>query len=394
MLFITKHQARRFLLLKHGLLGEYIFEGKQGVIDYIRQTGCIQFDPIDICGKNAELTLQSRVKNFSKNMLYELLYEDRVLLDYPDKNTAIILAEDWPFFARNRNWVRKRAEQYPELKVLLEKTIEIVKEKGVVCSDDVEVDSDFQWRAHVVWSNGKKLSSSLLEQLYGSGDLIIHHKKGTRKYYDLTEKYIPQRIWKLPDPFIDEKDYLKWRVLRFIGAVGLLWNRPSDALPPMKADLRNKIFSELCKEGCIIPITVEGIKHTMYCLAGDMPIMEKAIGNGLFKTRCEFIAPLDCFIWDRKIIQTLFDFDYTWEIYTPVKKRKYGHYVLPILMGERFIGRIEAIVEKEIRTLVVKNLWYEEDVTQTKEIHQAVEECLSRFSAFNDCDAWRIEPVK
>lgn len=58
-------------------------------------------------------------------------------------------------------------------------------------------------------------------------------------------------------------------------------------------------------------------------------------------------------------------FEYKWEIYTPVVKRKYGHYVLPILMGERFIGRIEAIVEKETKTLVVKNIWYEEDVEPT-----------------------------
>ena len=99
MMSITNSQARQFLLLKHGLIGEYKFVGKQGVIDFIRQTGCIQYDPIDICGRNSELTLQSRVKGFTKEMLYNLLYEDRLLLDYPDKNTAIILTEDWPYFS-------------------------------------------------------------------------------------------------------------------------------------------------------------------------------------------------------------------------------------------------------------------------------------------------------
>ncbi len=65
---LTNEQARNFLLLKHGLIGEYKFIGKQGVCDFIRQAGCIQFDPIDVCGKNPELTLQSRIRGFTKEI--------------------------------------------------------------------------------------------------------------------------------------------------------------------------------------------------------------------------------------------------------------------------------------------------------------------------------------
>ena len=90
MIKLTNRQARQFLLLKHGLLGEHKFTGKQGALDFIRQAGCIQFDPVDMCGKNAELTLQSRVKKFKKEMLYDLLYKDRALFDYPDKQLSII----------------------------------------------------------------------------------------------------------------------------------------------------------------------------------------------------------------------------------------------------------------------------------------------------------------
>ena len=92
---LTKQQARQFMLLKHGLIGERKFIGKDGVLAFVRQAGCIQFDPIDVCGKNAELVLQSRVKGFTKKMLYELLYEDRKLIDYFDKNLAIMAFEDW-----------------------------------------------------------------------------------------------------------------------------------------------------------------------------------------------------------------------------------------------------------------------------------------------------------
>ena len=87
---LTLDEAKRFILYKQGLLGEHRFSGKEGVLDFVRQAGCIQFDPIDVCGKNAELVLQSRVSGFTKKMLYELLYEDRKLLDNWDKNLSII----------------------------------------------------------------------------------------------------------------------------------------------------------------------------------------------------------------------------------------------------------------------------------------------------------------
>ncbi|MBQ4608203.1 MAG: winged helix DNA-binding domain-containing protein, partial [Clostridia bacterium] len=102
MMEISLRQARRFLLAHHGLLGGYRFSGKAGAVSYVRQAGCIQFDPVDVCGRNAELTLQSRVRGFSREMLSSLLYEDRLLVDYPDKQLAIIPVEDWPYFARYR----------------------------------------------------------------------------------------------------------------------------------------------------------------------------------------------------------------------------------------------------------------------------------------------------
>ena len=71
MVTMTKDQAKRFILSKQGLLGKYRFVGKQGAYQYIRQAGCIQYDTVDVCGKNAELTLQSRVRGFTRKMLME-----------------------------------------------------------------------------------------------------------------------------------------------------------------------------------------------------------------------------------------------------------------------------------------------------------------------------------
>ena len=81
MLAVTLDQARQFILLRQGLLGEHRFIGKNGAYQYVRQAGCIQFDPVDVCGRNAELTLQSRVKGITRKTLSDLLYRDRLLVD-------------------------------------------------------------------------------------------------------------------------------------------------------------------------------------------------------------------------------------------------------------------------------------------------------------------------
>ena len=130
---------------------------------------------------------------------------------------------------------------------------------------------------------------------------------------------------------------------------------------------------------------MDGIKNCLYCNAGDLSLVERVLGEEKYKSRCEFLAPLDCFLWDRNLIKELFGFDYRWEIYTPAKKRKYGFYVLPVLYGDRFVGRIEAVAEKKTGVLTVKNIWFEEGIKQTKKLASEMERCVKRFAKFNDC---------
>ncbi|MGG2055356.1 crosslink repair DNA glycosylase YcaQ family protein [Lysinibacillus pakistanensis] len=388
MIQLTNRQARQFLLLKHGLLDEYKFSGKQGVLDFARQVGCIQYDPIDVCGKNAELVLQSRIKGFTKGMLADLLYEDRSLVDYPDKNLAIIPVEDWPYFERYRQAARQHAERYPEMEALTVQVRAHIQNQGALCSDDLKLDGDFSWQSAIHWSSGNNSSRSVLEQMYSTGELIIHHKKGTRKYYDIAKKYIQPNLLNASEPLVDELEHHKWRVLRRIGSVGLLWNRASDAwlnIWGLKAAQRKEVFRQLLHEARIVAVAVEQMKDMLYCLAEDLPLIEAVLQNQEPKLRCELIAPLDNFIWDRKLINELFDFDYTWEIYTPAIKRKFGYYVLPLLYGESFIGRAEIIAERKTETLVVKNIWYENGVKQTAQFRTALNSCFQRFALFNGC---------
>lgn len=394
MIQLTNRQARQFLLLKHGLLGEYRFTGKQGVLDFVRQVGCIQYDPIDVCGKNAELVLQPRIQGFTKSILDELLYQDRLLVDYPDKIMAIISARDWPYFERYREAARQHAMRYPEMEALTEQVRTHIQHHGAISSDGLKLEGNFSWQSAIHWSSGNNATRSVLEQMYSTGELIIHHKKGTRKYYDFAEKYIHPDLLNAPEPLKDELEHQKWRILRRIGAVGLLWNRASDAwlnIWGLKAKQRNEVFRQLLDEARIVAVAVESLKDMLYCRAEDLPLIEAVLQDPVPKRRCELIAPLDNLMWDRKLISELFGFDYIWEIYTPPSKRKFGYYVLPLLYGESFIGRAEIIAERKTGRLVVKNIWYENGIKPTKPLQRAVEHCFQNFALFNGCETISIE---
>ncbi len=394
MITITKQQAARFILAVQGLIGPYRFTGKIGAYDYVRRAGCIQFDPVDVCGKNAELTLQSRVKGFTKSMLGELLYEDRKLVDYVDKELSIWPAEDWPYFAVFRERGRQLGDTFEGLQELKEEALAYIKEHGPVCSDTLPIEGEIYWHSSMHWSgNWHKKSPaarSVLEQLYTEGELVIHHKNGSRKYYDLAEKYLPAGILKADDPCKDEFERISWRVLRRIGAVGLLWDKSSAAFLgiDLKADMRKQVLAKLLADNKIAAAAVEGIKVPFYYRTEDEELMREILdGSADLKPRMSFIAPLDPLMWDKALIQALWGFTYSWEIYTPAVKRKYGYYTLPIIYGDRFVGRIEAVPDRKEGILRVKGLWWEQGVRQTKALRSALERALRDFAKFNDCKA-------
>jgi uncharacterized protein YcaQ len=253
----------------------------------------------------------------------------------------------------------------------------------------MKLDGDSYWQSAIHWSAGNNLTRSALEQMYSSGKLIIHHKNGTRKYYDLAENHIPAKVLNAPEPLPKEFDHQKWRLLRRIGAVGLIWNRPSDAwlnIWGLDNKIRDIIFRTLCEDGAITALSVEGFNDPLYCRSDDIPLIETVLKNPKPKPRCELIAPLDPLLWDRKLIKKLFNFEYSWEIYTPPQKRKFGVYVLPLLFGEQFAGRIEAVCDRKTKTLLVKNIWYEDGIKPSKALQTAADNCLKRFAKFNECD--------
>ena len=131
---------------------------------------------------------------------------------------------------------------------------------------------------------------------------------------------------------------------------------------------------------------VEGIKAPFYYRIEDETLMQEILaGRADLKPRMSLIAPLDPLLWDKALILALWDFRYSWEIYTPAVKRKYGYYTLPILYGDRFVGRIEAIPDRKEGVLQVKGLWWEPGIRRTKTMNAALEKTLRGFAKFNDC---------
>ncbi len=220
--------------------------------------------------------------------------------------------------------------------------------------------------------------------MYESGELIIFNRVGTRKIYDFSSNYIPENILNAPDPNKKDSEFIKWLVFRRISSVGLLWNRSGDAwlgFREIGKTKRSQAIKQLINENKITKINIEGIETPFYIRSDNMPLLNQIKDSKIADNRIKFIAPLDNLIWDRRLIKKLFNFDYVWEVYKPVKDRQFGYYVLPVLHNDKFIARFEPEFNKKKKELIIKNWWWEPDVNKNDCINP-VKECLNDFMEY------------
>ncbi|WP_432664298.1 crosslink repair DNA glycosylase YcaQ family protein [Wukongibacter baidiensis] len=377
-MMITKDQARLFLLKHQELLNPRKLLGKQGILEYIKKVGCIQFDPLNMVGYNPYLVLQSRVKNFKSESLTELLYSDRKLLDGWDKNMSIYSIDDWPYFSRFRERSCKRyGDESKPINQILSQVRKELRERGPLSSIDLKFDTKVDW----AWAP-TRASRAALESMYYWGELIIHSKVGTRKIYDFTEKYLQEELFSMPDPNVTMEEYFEWNMKRRIGAVGLLWGRASDAflgIRDMKSKERAEAIMVLEKRGELLQVEVEDIKYPIYIRSEESALLDQVIEGIDFEPEASFIAPLDNLLWDRKLIKEIFDFEYIWEVYKPIDKREFGYYVLPVLYGDRFVARFEPRFNRKTGKLELINWWWESDVVVTAQMKKALNKCFEHF---------------
>ncbi len=383
LLTLTKSEARRFILAHQNLLPPRSLQGKEALLDFVRRVGCIQYDPVNVVGCNPDLVLQSRVGAYRPQLLEGLLYQERLLWDGFDKVQSIYLAEDWPYFSRRRAANRENHwfphDQAVNLQPLI---LETMRKDGPLCSLDLELKEKISG----FWGVPIRAERAALENLYNMGEIGIHHRVGTRRYFDLIERLLPQEILTAPDPHDSLEEYHDWHILRRVGAAGLAHAGGAEywlGILEMKSPERRASLIRLVRKGELIPIAVEGVTRSpLFMRARDRDLLETTRHDPACDPRAAFIAPLDNLIWQRDLINWLFDFDYVWEVYKPAHKREYGHYVLPVLYGERFVARCEPVLDRKANRLVIRNWWWEEDAPQDTPLMVAMEKCLLAFAEY------------
>ncbi len=386
---IFKEEMRKFLVIYQGLCTTQPFVGKEGILNFFKRVGCIQFDPLNVVGRNPDLVLQSRINNYSNELLNDMLYKDRSLIDGWDKMMAIYLTGDWPYFRRLR--IEKQSEierilvHRNSIEALdhIDEINEFITKNGAVLASKIDVGSTKKGR----WGHGK-LSSAAMDYMYNIGIIGISEKKNNQKVYDLIERLLPIDIIDRKDPFDNDNDYYKWCIKRRIGSIGIYWERDGGGwIGYSIADkvLRKRVLLQLLEEGEILPVEVEGLeKESFYIRKEDISLLNHMDEH--FEKKVSFLAPLDNLLWDRKLVKDIFDFEYSWEVYIPVEKRKYGYYVLPVLYGDNIIARFEPDVHRGNDPLNIKNWWWEDGYKPTASTVDKIMEAFTKFCKYLGTD--------
>jgi len=335
------------------------------------------------------LVLQSRVRDFQPEMLQELLYTDRKLIDGWDKMMSIYSVEDWPYFRRYREAARQKlgAASRPAASIL-DQVRQDIADRGPVSSIDLDYDETVNWS----WAP-TRLARAALESMYFWGELIIDHKVNTRKVYDFASRHLPAGLLDAPDPNASRAEFYDWYLLRRIGGIGLLWNKAGDAwlgINELNSKERNASIQRLLEREALIEVTVAGIKVPFYLRTQDQSQLNEVLDTKPPAPRFAFLAPLDNLLWERRMIHELFEFDYRWEVYKPAPERKYGYYVLPVLYGDRFVARFEPGRDKKNGALIIKDWWWEPGVRPTKKMGADLQICFQQFRRFLKADRLEI----
>ena len=373
---VSKEAARRFLISRQGFLQGK--RGKNGTLEVIKRLECVQTDPINVVHRNHHLVLHSRVVDYKLAYLEELLYKDRRVFEYWCNEKSIIPVEDFPYFRyRMQNPSQFHSPFY-----------EGIKAKGKELKDAVshvlsEIRKHGPLSAREFKQKGKikgKVATRVLNLLWDRGDLMIHHVEGNRRYYDLTEHVLPPNILEMEPP--SREEHKQFMVQKYIRAYGLIDTRNwRFGWLPLKAPQRKTTVKEMVENNKLCPVKIEGVKHVYYVLKEHLSLLENS--DTSISEKVHFIAPLDNLIWNRRMISEIFDFNYAWEVYKVPEKRVYGYYVMPLLYGTRFIGRLDPKLDRKNKKMIIKSLLFEEKDFD-KDFISELAETLQRFLKFHD----------
>lgn len=398
---LDRAAVRRYLLGSQSLL-EWSFPKKtklpslETVESLIDKLECVQLDPVSVVERNQHLVLGARIPGYKPEQLHTLL-EHGHIFEYWANAMCAIPVKDYPIFKPIRelryNHLKKDLET---MKDIVGSVLTRLENDGPLPSRVFKSDA----KVHGYWDNlapKTKETSHALNLLLDAGLIRVVKREANERYFGITELTLPKAT--LEDAKqIETAAAVEALIDKYIRAYRVV--DPRDARfgwLKLSAKDRQAEVEKRVKKGALIPIEIDGVKQSYYILAEDIDLVitfslkeAKPIKNTL-----NFLPPLDNLLWSRQRIQTFFDFDYKWEIYTPQAKRLYGPYAMPILYRDQLIGRMDPILDRKTNQLIIRLLHFEPETRWTGVLKKSLDKSINAFAQFHgvkDAVIQKIEP--
>ncbi len=357
---VTAEAARRFLVARQLLApARSVSGGPDAVLEVFRRLGSVQFDPIAVAGRSHDLVLHARVADYEPTWC-DQLYERRQIFEAYNKGLSFVPTSEFPWF---RAMVSKDtpARTLAENADAADRVLEAIRTQGPMSALDFE-------REHGTTTDwfGMPINAvkAVLEAYTFTGVLGLARRDGTRRYYDLLERLLPAEVLAREVPLGEQlrhKMLSRYRAHGFLGASaggdvfsGLGPAKPDEGRPDLPG--RTALREQLIAQGEIVPVEVEGIRGHRFVLREEVGLLD---APPLPPPSVALLSPFDPLVWDRKLLSSLFDFEYVWELFHPPAKRRWGWYVLPIVFGDSLVGRIEPRIQRDEGRVEVLNVWWE-----------------------------------
>src|ERR1035437_8937316 len=268
---ISLSEARRFLTIRHLLAPPRALPASpESVLAVVDRLGSLQFDPLNVAGRNHDLMLQARIAGYRRELTEELLYGRRLLFEAYNKALNLLPTSELPYYRITwQNGADGRAGQLVrEQAKLAEKVLAEITADGPKCSGDFEREAAIEW-----WWGPTTAVRAVLEALSVAGRLGLARREGNRRYYDLTERLFPADLLATRIP---EREQMRHKLLsRYrghgllgAGGSGELW--PGTGTAASRAELRH----ELLDRGQIVPVDVEGVRGERFIVADELPLLD------------------------------------------------------------------------------------------------------------------------
>ena len=335
MITLPPAKARR-LLVAHLGLARTLGRGVRGTRAVLERLRCIQLDPLDVIGTNADLVVMARTEDVRRGDVWRHLFP-RHAFEHFAKERCILPAAAFPYYrdhghAVQTPWWRhgERETRVPPAQV--QAVLDEVRERGPITASELKdhgVVEPMDWSG---WKSTAKATSLALEILWTRCDIVVAGRTESGAKIYAAPKFAEAR---------KEDAFDRWAVRERVRAAGLLARAGGAHWSTLSKARTSGVVDAMLDAGELLEVQIEGFSRPY--LAVPSFLEAKRIR---FDDRVRILGPLDPLLWDRKLVQHVFDFDYVWEVYKPAAQRKWGWYVCPLLHRDRLIGRIDAQTRK------------------------------------------------